>query len=60
MLSNVLPLKKLDIANPYQDLRYAYQSEIEKVDEFIKENYPAMSSLSEKWQPIYLSQAVKD
>jgi octaprenyl-diphosphate synthase len=37
MPSNVVPLKKLEASNPYEELRSTYQSEIEKVDEFIKE-----------------------
>ena len=37
MSSNVVPIKKLDTSNPYEDLRLTYQSEIEKVDEFIKD-----------------------
>ena len=37
MTSNVVPLKKLDASNPYEDLKLNYQSEIEKVDEFTKE-----------------------
>jgi len=37
MTSNVVPLKKLDASNPYEDLKLNYQLEIEKVDEFTKE-----------------------
>ncbi len=37
MSSNVVPLKKLDTSNPYEELRSTYQSEIEKVDDFIKD-----------------------
>ncbi len=37
MPSNVVPLKKLETSNPYEELRSTYQSEIEKVDDFIKD-----------------------
>ena len=37
MTNNVVPLKKADSANPYEDLKLTYQSEIEKVDSFIKD-----------------------
>ena len=37
MLSNVVPLIKIETFNPYEELRLTYQSEIEKVDEFIKD-----------------------
>jgi len=37
MPSNVVPLIKIETFNPYEELRLTYQSEIEKVDEFIKD-----------------------
>jgi len=37
MPSNVVPLKKIEASNPYEEIRSTYQSEIEKVDEFTKE-----------------------
>ena len=37
MSNNVVPLKKLETSNPYEELKGAYQSEIEQVDSFIKE-----------------------
>jgi octaprenyl-diphosphate synthase len=37
MPSNVVPIKKLETSNPYEELRSTYQSEIEKVDDFIKD-----------------------
>ena len=37
MSNNVVPLKKLETSNPYEELKGAYQSEIEEVDSFIKE-----------------------
>ena len=37
MTNNVVPLKKADNTNPYEDLKLTYQSEIEKVDSFIKD-----------------------
>ena len=37
MFSNVIPLKKNEVLNPYETLRGIYEKEIEKVDQFIKE-----------------------
>ena len=37
MTNNVVTLKKVDNTNPYEDLKLTYQSEIEKVDSFIKD-----------------------
>lgn len=48
MSNNVVPLKKLETSNPYEELKSAYQSEIEQVDFLLKRNFQAISSLLER------------